>query len=188
MATLILCSPADGFAKAKPDPYILTMRAGEDGPARRKTSRVERARPDSGPVERRSFDAALGNNFEAATQSTNCRAFMQNYLPQEASFGDARFYLKLIANEEAEMALEDGADLKTYRHTVEIAYLIVTVERSSWSSQPHRFQRLLTTMFMPMLRSLYPKASLYVTVYDGQAAVANSNWKSGSRTPRVDVD
>ena len=46
----------------------------------------------------------------------------------------------------------------------------------------------LYTSTADVLRSLYPKASLYVTVYDGQTAVANSNWKTGERAPQVEVN
>ncbi|MBI4861592.1 MAG: hypothetical protein HY815_15220 [Candidatus Riflebacteria bacterium] len=182
--------PTDATARppAKKNPMVVSMRAGESTETAAPRVNRSKRRPGAERTNRRLFDQSQGNNYEAATQSTNCRGFLNTYLPDEISFGDVRFYLKLIANEEAELALEDGADLKTYRQTVEIAYLIVTVDARSWSSSPGRFQRMLGTMFMPLLRSLYPKANLYITVYDGQNAVANANWKIGSRTPSVEVE
>jgi len=183
---------AASCAKAAPRPQsgetLMSMRAGEEGPVGPHFIAPKRLKQTMAKVDRRSFDRATGNNYDAALQSQGCRAFMRTYLPDEAGFGDVHIYLKLVSNEDAEIALEDGADLRTYRQTVEIAYLIVSVDARAWASQPARFQKLLSTMFLPMLRSLYPKASLYVTVYDGNAAVANANWKAGLRTPKTDMD
>lgn len=166
---------------------MLTMRAGEEAPAETAAPRKRRAKK-SDRRDRKHFDSSCGNNFEAATRAATCKAFLKTYLPQEADFGDARLYLKLVSDEKAEIALEEGGDVKFYRKAVDIAYLIVSVDPESWSGAHPRFQKLLGTMFFPMLRSLYPKASLYVTVYDGKNAVANANWKKGSRAPKVALE
>lgn len=164
-------------------PLTVSLRDGEGiTPARVK------AKPKPAPADRSTFDAKSGNNYEAALQAKGCREFLATYLPDEVSFGNVKFYLKLVADADAELALEDGVELKEYRGLVDIAYLILSVDKSAWSSTPDRFRKSLATMFMPMLRSLYPKAALYVTVYDGQTAVANSNWKTGARTPQVEVN
>lgn len=165
-------------------PLTVSLRDGE-GISPAKASRAPKAA--RAPADRTRFDAKSGNNYEAALQASSCREFLATYLPDEASFGGVKFYLKLVADGDAELALEDGVELKEYRRLVDIAYLIVSVDRSAWTAAPDRFRRSLAGMFMPMLRSLYPKASLYVTIYDGQAAVANSNWKTGARTPLVEV-
>lgn len=138
--------------------------------------------------DRTRFDTRAGNNYEAALQAAGCREFLATYLPQEITFGDTKFYLKLVADADAELALDDGVELREYRRLVDIAYLIVSVDRAAWDGTPARFRKALCTMFMPMLRSLYPEASLYVTVYDGQTAVASSNWKTGARSPLVEVN
>lgn len=165
-------------------PLTVSLRDGEGiAPAR-----AAKARPKQPPADRSTFDTRAGNNYEAALQARGCREFLATYLPDEISFGNVKFYLKLVADADAELALEDGVELREYRGLVDIAYLILSVDRSAWDSTPERFRKSLATMFMPMLRSLYPKAALYVTVYDGQAAVANSNWKSGARTPQVEVN
>ena len=167
-------------------PFIVSMRDGEGLPPEHEKPSAKAKRVAA--ADRHTFDAQAGNNYEAALQARSCREFLATYLPEEVSFGDVRFYLKLVADADAELALEDGGDLKDYRRTVDIAYLIVSVDRAQWTGSALRFRKALLTMFLPMLRSLYGTASLYVTVYDGKAAVANANWKSGARTPLVEVN
>ena len=167
-------------------PITVSMRDGEGIPPERAKARARAAAAPKG--DRAKFDAKAGNNYEAALQARGCGEFLATYLPQEITFGDVKFYLKLVADADAELALEDGCELKEYRHLVDIAYLIVAVDKSAWTSVPAHFRKSLCTMFMPMLRSLYPEASLYVTIYDGQAAVANSNWKTGTRAPAVELN
>ena len=164
-------------------PLTVSMRDGEGLPPARAKRTV--AKPAN--TDRSRFDAKCGNNYEAALQAIGCREFLATYLPDEVSFGGVKFYLKLVADADAELALEDGAELREYRRVVDIAYLIVSVDRTAWNAAPDRFRKTLATMFMPMLRSLYTKASLYVTIYDGQTAVANSNWKPGARAPLVEM-
>lgn len=185
-AAAAFAAPSRPRPAARSAPIQVALRDG-DGTL----PRMPRTRPAAAAqtaAARKTYDAQLGNNFEAALQAKGCAGFLRTYLPDEISFGDVRFYLKLVANEEAELSLEDGGELKQYRRGVEIAYLIVSVDGGSWASAPDRFRRALCSMFLPLLRSLYPRASLYVTVYDGQAAVANANWKTGSRNPLIEVN
>lgn len=166
-------------------PLTVSMRDGEGIPPEHASSDAKRTQPPKG--DRVKVDPRTGNNYEAALQSTGCQEFLATYLPQEVSFGNAKLYLKLVADADAELALEDGVELREYRGLVDIAYLIVSVDRAAWDAANERFRKSLCSMFMPMLRSLYPKASLYVTDYDGQIAVANSNRKLGSRAPAVAI-
>ena len=166
-------------------PFTVSMRDGEGIPPAPEPAQKKSA---SAPVDRHAYDAKAGNNYEAAQQAKGCREFLATYLPEEVSFGDVKFYLKLVADADAELSLEDGGDLKEYRRQVDIAYLIVSVDRSSWTGSAPRFRKALATMFLPMMKSLYGQASLYITIYDGQTAVANANWKPGTRTPLVEVN
>src|SRR5579864_5819769 len=73
---------------------VISMRAGEEDAAAEPVPK-KRSAGVTRHVDRKHYDAARGNNFEAATRSATCKEFLRTYLPQEADFGDAKFYLKL---------------------------------------------------------------------------------------------
>lgn len=128
-------------------------------------------------------DPSLGNNPEAVTSAKACQTFLARY----AQGADLKLYLKLVAPEKAELALEEGGDKREYRKNVEIAYLLVWVPSTEWIHASESRRRQLATVHLNLLRSLYPKASLFITVLDGPDAVAHANWKRGEGEPKSEL-
>jgi hypothetical protein len=123
---------------------------------------------------------AKGNTAEARSRASSCIELFRKY----GTKVDA--YLHLQAPAEAEMALEDDADLKGYRRSVEIAYLVARVDRESWDSVSPKARRMLGNLVMSMLRASYPKAKVFLTVFDGEDAIANANWQASAKAPKIE--
>lgn len=132
-------------------------------------------------------DTENGNNSEANATARSCLEFLRNYLPKDSGFQDSRVYLKLVSDENAEYGLSLGKDKKAYRSKVQIAYLIVWVPTVSWVRADHSQKQLLPKLQLKMLKSLYPRASLFVSVFDGEEALVHSSWRYDSKTPSVEV-
>ena len=69
-----------------------------------------------------------------------------------------------------------------------IAYLVVYIPARSWKAVPLAKRRWATTLAFPLLRSLYPGAVLYLTIFDGETPVANANWRAGAKGPVAEVE
>ena len=98
-----------------------------------------------------------------------------------------RVYLKLLAPESAELEREQKGDAGTYRKSVQVAYLLVWVPAADWIQADSAARKRLTTLPLRHLRSLYPQASLFVSVFDGETPLAHANWKSTQKVPRVEL-
>jgi hypothetical protein len=159
----------------------MALRAGEEDDAADREPPITLA--PAGPTP-----AAGGNNAEALATARSLVTYLRAYLPPGLAAPGLRVHLRLVADEDSEQSADQDADETGYRQAVRIAYLVVYIPARSWKAVPLAKRRWATTLAFPLLRSLYPGAGIYLTVFDGATPVANANWRTGARSPMAEVE
>lgn len=131
--------------------------------------------------------SGAATSTEADRQAATCRRFLTAYGPRGLDARDVKVALRLDAGTLKAPDPDDADALRRYRKKVKIAYLIVNIDTDDWGDLTLAHKKRVSMMFMPLMKSLYPRADLFLTVYDGEDAVANSSWKRGAVRAQSDV-